>query len=671
MNPVRIPFPEEGNPNYPLPHDYAELDSEGQRLARVNACKQYRIFRSDDFRQLRARAYVAALHFFDAYYLQPVVSQDGETLFDPYFYKDWSPAPPWHDLLYASSVLNKYTAGVAPRGNAKTSALQKSSIFSMLTSPNHEILYATSTHDLAHAVADTCRYQCYYNSRINDDFGCDGDFGGSPSSRVSMKPGRSEGSTGVESFALSNRSLLTTSSAQARQRGKRPVEYKFDDPEYDPKGETSLVLLRDYMESFVFKVILPMVQAPSASLSWWGTFISKRHYLWEAMETETRIVDGKPVTSAKDPRYDGWYRLVIPMEGFDEKTGKRISAWPHRHPIDDAERISLGLSDRVRTCDQIRRDVGDAVYNAEYLNKPGDSDTAHFPPLVRERHGYWIEDADPNVLTSPLRSRATICWHRKKDGQTVTHRLMLSDFLSKYRPFITLDTSWTHNTSSDFKVAACMCLTELNELFVLDLWSAQCPQARLVVESLLMADRFRASIHPEKVGAGIDLEQDLLDKCKLRATEVAGTQFVPPVKGFSPGFTEKGTRIDASLKYRFDHDLIKLPFHRFTEAPFVRLTNQIKGFNPLAKDCGLQHDDELDAVAMHTRVVGGRSVLHLNPDPLPQDAFSRLKRGEKIDPKTGMPIALDFLMTGTPDQLYELIHPDPSKVENGPSFTRI
>ena len=56
------------NDLYPLPHDYVSLTPEGQRLARVNACKQWQLGGDQNS---RAHALAASINFFDRYYLYP------------------------------------------------------------------------------------------------------------------------------------------------------------------------------------------------------------------------------------------------------------------------------------------------------------------------------------------------------------------------------------------------------------------------------------------------------------------------------------------------------------------------------------------------------------------------------------------------------------------------
>jgi hypothetical protein len=85
---------------------------------------------------------------------------------------------------------------------------------------------------------------------------------------------------------LNNGSWLRLLSASSKQRGGRPRRYRLDDPEYDPKSSTPMSVLRAYMDELLFKIVIPMVTRPDTGVDWVGTFVSKRHYLWHAMQTD-------------------------------------------------------------------------------------------------------------------------------------------------------------------------------------------------------------------------------------------------------------------------------------------------------------------------------------------------------------------------------------------------
>ena len=66
-------FEREGNPFWPLPPDYADLNHDSKRLARLNAVRM----------QGNPELAVCSWQFFCDYYLKPKYNADGSVLFDP------------------------------------------------------------------------------------------------------------------------------------------------------------------------------------------------------------------------------------------------------------------------------------------------------------------------------------------------------------------------------------------------------------------------------------------------------------------------------------------------------------------------------------------------------------------------------------------------------------
>ena len=183
-----------------------------------------------------------------------------------------------------------------------------------------------------------------------------------------------------------------------------------------------------------------------------------------------------------------------------------------------------------------------------------------------------------------------------------------------------------------------MCINSENELFVLDLWSAQCREDLLLKETMRLADLWKVpTIHVEAIKQGLGLYNTLNSLVVTRAKDMMGVSHIPGIKKLNPGMIEKSVKI-ASLSLRFEFDKIKIPFWSSSRS-FKRLKDQIEQFNPDAKDGGLQHDDELDCVCMSQFVIKGRlskvAQVHLNN----KNALERLKGGEVVDKDLGVPIA--------------------------------
>lgn len=146
----------------------------------------------------------------------------------------------------------------------------------------YTILYATSTNDNAKGTGQSIKDQFQNNSRIHDDWSEEFNEG-------RIIPRRGEAPFGTELMQLRNGSWLRCISSESRQRGGRPRRYILDDPEYDPRASTSMSVLRSYMDSLLFKVVLPMVMRAGCGVDWLATFVSRRHYAWHALQTKKLI----------------------------------------------------------------------------------------------------------------------------------------------------------------------------------------------------------------------------------------------------------------------------------------------------------------------------------------------------------------------------------------------
>lgn len=605
--PVPIPV---NNPLYPLPEDYRDLSTEGRRQARVNACRQWMIDTED--RDLKAHRFVESTRFFDRWYLHPDETSD----FDPMFYDQVPlPTPEIHWAMSRKWATNRQNADVMPRGAAKSTHLRRTALMRMITHPNYSQVYATSTHENAKVEGQRVRAQVYENERLAHDW--------EPEYGV-LAPSKGKAPSGVEYFFCTNGSSYRVVSAQTRLRGQRPRRFLLDDPEYDPTASTSMAIIREYMDRLLFKIVLPMVMRPDCGVDWVGTFVSKRHFLYHVMDV-TENDRGELIS--KDPRFAFFNRdvtkAVVPLPDGDYK-----SCWPAMWPKDKREKRRLKLHRDTLTLEDVRARVGEAVWQSEFLANPGSGDI--YFKLDTDPHGkhaWWLENVDNEFISGdPWRSTTTICW--KRDGQVIKERM--GAFLRNTKQFITADTSWTNNTHSDRKVVNYMAVTDHNELFDLDLWSAQCDESVCVDKAFRVADRWKCpGIWPEVVKQSFGFYQRLLSVARTKATEEMGLSHCPHIKELRVGQTSKESKIGA-LDLRFEHGLIKLPlFRKGQGGPWDRLFEQIQGFNPEADDGGLQHDDEIDSVAMSMFVLKGRLRKFADgkeADEAP-DALKELRKG--------------------------------------------
>lgn len=653
MNVVRVPFPWEGNDLYPLVPDFLTLDSEGQRLARVNTCRQW-LLPPEAFpvegvsdptleqRQIaRALHCVWSLDFFDRYYLWP----DVEAGYDPGFYDD-APleTPQFHRDMIGATYLHRMTLAVFPRGSAKSTTMRKDCLLRNLTRPRYSLVYATSSSDNATDTGQILKSGYYENERVFNDFAPLPEFGGR------IRPNRGEASTGVEKLFLANGSWIQMRSVGGRQRGMRPRRYRLDDPEYDEKKSTSMEDIRDGMKTLLFKIVLPMVFREGCGVDWTATFVSQRHYAYHAMQVEQSPEGPR----AKDARFNYWARLMVKAlsKGPD---GKVVSCWPEMWPATTADRLERAKADpkyqsRV-SLEEIREQIGSPNFNSEMQGEPGDAGEGYFPLITREKHGYWFENPDANLGTNPSISHTFICWKRR-DAEV---RMELAEFLRLCKLFICCDWADTHTSDSDYKTACLMgYLPTSNELFVLDLWMDQKPKEKQVAAIFTMAETWRCpSVHPEVVKGGVALYDDLLDKVRTRAMDVTGNTWVFSVKGIKPGNTSKQEKI-ASLHIRFEHGTIKMPLWRRDRHPWSMLIEQFEGFNPSAPNGGLSKDDGADTVAMSQFVLKGR-LYERGSSEKPANAVDRILSGDTLL-DGGVPIGLGVDWSRVPmEQIREIL----------------
>ncbi|MFN7303030.1 MAG: hypothetical protein ACK5U7_16270 [Bacteroidota bacterium] len=611
-------------PLHPLPLDYHDLTQEGQRQARVNAARQWSL---EGTAAERARRLINSLNFFDLHYL----ADDVESLHEPGFY-DMPPlrTPAYHWEI-ASHWVNPLSITLAPRGGAKSTFIRKDVILRMVSMPRYSVAYATSTNENALYTGQLVKDQCYENGRIQADFAPEWDAS-------TLKPNRGAKSTGVQMFFLNNGSWLRCVSARSRLRGLRPRIFKLDDPEYDESGSTSMDEIRAYMERLLFSIAMPMTLRANTFLHWVGTFVSKRHYLWQAMDT----VNTPEGPRAVDPRFDLWSRLHIRASWVDEQTGRLRSCWPEMWPADEEEKVRLKLPESTRTITQIQKMLGSAVYNKEMLGLPGTSDQLLFKldADTKGTHAWWLEEADEIFNDQPLLSRAKICF-RDHDKPDVVHRLSVMDFLAQSKLFMTVDSAFTETATSDRRVSHLMALYANNILFSLDLWSDRKTDGELLNASLIQADKWRCPIiFVEVVRESIKLYIRYRSAVQTRVTTNLGLTHTPLVKDLRPGAMTKTAKI-STMDTRFEFGLVKLPlWRRGRHGPYTRLFEQIESFNPSSNDGGLANDDEIDTLSMSSMVIRGKHGIRHTQLAKSEavDALALLRQGKRHIPGTSIPL---------------------------------
>lgn len=642
--------------DYGLPADYETLTLDGKREARVNAARQWTIPAP---LELIARRFVRCVHFVDHYYLTAEDGDEhGDSLFNPFFYENlYMPGSPYHDLFTQATLQYTASAGAGPRGFAKSYQIAKEIITLMISSMGFKTSYATSTIPLTEVMGNRIRTQFDTNERLNDDW--NPEYGGR------LKPPRGSQPWGATHFILSNHSGLFCTSAEALQRGMRPRVYYLDDPEHDPQQSTSVEVLREGVYRLIYYIIIPMIASAGCHVTWRGTFISKQHLLWRALQTEPKVMpDGTTAFISKVPEFRKWCRIIVPilLKGAD---GREKSIWPHKWPYDEEEKKRLGLAEDAMTIPELREFVTEPVFQSEYNCNPGDAGIKFFGELTREKHGWWYEEMDASLAEAPWKSKTLLCFYRK--GLVV--KTPLSTLVDEgWMVYMMADTSFTSGPSSDYKACSVLAVSPFSEGFMLDAWAEQCPQDPFVGAILAMASRWRVgAVLAENVKEGAALVEALETAIRDNASEMLKAyEWVPKVIGFHPGTSPKEIRIASSLVQRFHHGMVKIPFELEGVRPWSMLFEQIRGFNPAARDGGLEHDDILDTLGtgLSSKVLKGLPSIAPKKEP-PPDIIQRMKDGELVDPKTKMPHLWSVAHKLTRDDIDDIIarNTDPVKAE--------
>lgn len=604
---VPIPLPEEGNPNYPLPRDYFNGSNTAEycRKARINAARQWMIPCRD--KALRARRRVESLRFFDLYYLWP----DYELDWDPLFY-DTQPrdTPAFHWTMIGATEVHQLNIFVAPRGSAKSYVQKKNMPHVMITHPGYSYVYASSTHTNAKNTGETVRAVCYDNMRVNDDFSDEDEFGGRVRPPRGMKP------TGTEKFFLNNGSNIVLTSAESRQRGLRPRRYVLDDPEFDANGELSVNQLRENMSVLIGKVIMPMIMRKDCGCDWIGTFVSRRHLLWQAMST---YVNEHGVEVAEDPRFNFWNRIFIKAAYRDEETGEMKSCWPDMWPPTIADKENNPDLEGTVSLEEMEQMLTPTIFRAEMLGEPGTSDGSGFPALETKKHGYLFHNVDDKFELEPWNSDTIVKFYRASNDDPDVYEpieMSLKMLWANSITIMSLDSAKTNNVTSDWKVATIGALLNgYNELFIFDIYGTKERMSKFVDKSFEMCDRWHNKIMaPENTSESTNMINEIANTIKTRAIKYLGVKYTPTLNPYKPGKVDKFARIER-MTYRFEHGLIKLPMNRRFDPHWKELFQQIEDFVPGADNGGLKKDDHIDTVSMINSKLRGKDERGLiDPD---------------------------------------------------------
>lgn len=585
-------------------------------LARTNAC---RLWTLDDATGDDA---ADSLRAFDTLYLRHPESYfyDGETLPNAAFH---------YDVVRACHNYD-YNAVAAPRGFAKSTLLRKMILMKLTTKPAFSITYATSSMRLMRKSLGILMRQWDNNALLVEDWA---QLWGIRSIKPNRGSGRSWSLQGE--VDLLNDSRLYGTSTDSKLRGDRPMEFDLDDPEFDAAASTDMSVVRSNMEELLFKIIMPMVQRRGAGVNWFGTLISRRHFLYQAVAGSA----GEEGLTY-DERFDYWNTMRLKAL-YTEADGSQHSLWPEYKTVEDLHRL--------------RKILGEPVFLSEYMNEPGSGDGVAFH-LSETHHSYRInmDQADDRMLTAPYESSTPITYF---DSKNVRVTQTMRDFLRDSLVFMCVDWAETITKTSDYSAAVVMALTPDNQLFVLDMSVGRVLLSDLTKRIIELAYRWYPQVIGVEAFAVFQNAKNYIDTELRKQGSITG--YFPQVHPINPKGMKKESKI-AGLTWRFGdannpYGGIKLPFEKRTSAPWSMLFEQITNFNPMAGNGGNTHDDILDAVSMSQLLIPGLPTRANRQAVTDKPIVDRIMEGETHDPLTGDPLATHLNFHETPAHILNKI----------------
>lgn len=570
--PVR--FSPTDNPMWPLPRDYEELDTSGQKLARLNVVFN-RSTPADD---------VTSWAFFRNYYL----NHEQAAWFD-----SWrDPAPGHFEWAHICARYERVMIA-AHRGSAKSTIFSGEFILrDLLTRPNSKTALVNATMPKITDRFEDLMRQIEHNERILEDFG-------------TLKPDRYKGGLwNHQLLVLRNGAKLQGFSVESKGiRGIRPHRIVVDDPEYDPKEGTSIEKIIAKMDTLLFSELLPSLR-PGCRLHWIGTPISARLFLW-------RMIEGG--MGGLDPRLDParWFRRVYP--GLADDTDDVSAFWPSENP-----------PERIR---EMRREMG-TRWGPEFLCRP--SEGIEKPLIiVPDLHYYGVTSGDPILNQTPLADNSVVtygeCTPDDAGGvKTVRKTSTAGDLYRGMLRFVTVDAIRNPSPTSDWAAIHTMGVDGVGAIWSLDLWLGKVTYGPLARKLWEYVHKWRPrAVGVESYAMELHLYNEIKESAERFAQEFGWVPQIKPIR--YPQGVKKEDRIQG-LGWRFRRGLVKLPSWKLCEMPYSMLLHQIQNFTP--DGTGLDHDDAVDSLAMAQEMVPANASV-TSEDPIERTLLSLMRSGEK------------------------------------------
>ena len=537
-------------PIWPLPKDYEELSSDGQKQARLAVLHN----------QSTPYDLVVAWDFFRRCYLAGA---------GKLFYKNgFEESADFHYEMV--SDLGEYgrNAIAAPRGSGKSFVLGlEIPLLLGLTRPHYEMTIGQATDRLVEERFDRLIQQFVENELILQDFG-------------EMKPPRGRKIWNHHQLSLTNGAVIKGLSVMGKKRGGRPRLFILDDPENDPDSDSQAAAqtVIEKFEMIMFRQIIPMLESGS-SIFWVGTLINRRSFLYHA-------------TSSDDPRFDFWNRKVLKGIEYDKDDPKKVYVlWPEK------------WSQRV--LEARREEIGPSAFASEYCNEPV-SEQDRILVIDPRKNEYSVEgEFDWN---NPLTHTGKIKWSER---YMEPGRRVYKDFEKPFRELVLpmyrillFDYGSGMSQYNDYSCIAILGFDTSNTLWILDMWLGRAKDAtllRLIYEKGLAWRPRVLGIEAVSIQMSFaEAVKEYIEEMEQKVSQPWRARVFPITY---PARVSKSQRI-SGMEWRFRPGKIKYPAHLAGKWPFDQLYQQTEDFTPdLAL---LPHDDTIDTLSMSQYVVKNR-----------------------------------------------------------------
>jgi len=590
---MAVVFP--ANEFWPLPGDYPTLTKDGQRMARVNAC---RITGKPELD-------VAAWAFFRETYLVPRALT--------WYKTGYSASPDAHYQWIYDWHAHPLIVHAAPRGSSKTTINLEDILRSVVAFPHWECVLFLSTQNFASDRLGRLMDQVAHNDLLIRDFG-------RLKGRVWNRGSKME---------LRNSSKVWALPIKGASLGARPSGLiVLDDVEKSDEQVVTPTSLREHMREFFFNSLYPMSQSPGFQIPVRiiGTLFNRRMFIyWLSTTDDIRIKDywKRTLLTITDMEWDAfgpeWQAKTKLIVGPTAYNAQYLNA-----PGTASDRM---LTIHPELCTYYLEDEDGAA-----LTDPFNSGAL----IVTHQLRGWHKE-DPNAEPIPLPQKMIRKW---------------ATVVSEMRRFITIDPAFTTSPDSDYSVVHVMGFENTEEhrdtLYSLDIWWGRVRPEELIRIVYQLALRWGVTlIGVEAYPVRAEFYERVRDD--LPGMYGVGGGLTPRILPLK--FPSKVTKAEKimGLEWRFTQFRVKLPIDRHQRNKgYERLFWEIE--NATEDLALLDHDDCVDTLAMHQVI--GKPHRALSADiAATRDPIKMLREGITTHETTGLSVFSGINSSEIPDDV--------------------